>query len=70
MHVLRTVESTRAAGSNAIVPECLDGLLLKSLVGVEVVEVEGAEVCNGSSVGELRFRPDGSVQWQKKKDVD
>lgn len=62
VHVLRTVESTGTAGTHAVVAECLDGLLLESLVGVEVIEIERAEVRDGSSVGEFRFGSDGSVQ--------
>jgi hypothetical protein len=58
VHVLGTVEAARAARSDTIVAKGLNSLLLERLIRVEVIEVEGAEVVNGTAVGELGLRTD------------
>ena len=56
VHVLGAVELGRAAGTDAVGAEGLDGLLLDLLVGVEVVEVVRREVGDRLAVGKLRLR--------------
>lgn len=61
MYVLGTVESSRTAGTDAVIPEGLDSLLLEGLVRIEVIEIVGAEVGNGTTVGKLRLGSDRPV---------
>jgi hypothetical protein len=59
VHVLGAIESRRSTGADAICSEGLDGLLFERLVGDEVVEVVGREVCDDLAAGrgrDSRFR--------------
>jgi len=62
MDILSTVESSRAAGANAVSPEGLDSRLLEKLIGVEVVKIERAEIRDGTPISELRLGPDRTAK--------
>ena len=53
MYILGTIETPRATWSDSVVAESLNGLLLESFVGIEVIEIERAEVRHGSAIGEF-----------------
>lgn len=49
--ILGAIKSTRATGADTVVPQSLNRLLFKSLVGIKVVEVVRAEIGNGATIG-------------------
>lgn len=60
--ILGTVESTRAAGTNAIVPQGLNSLLLQGLIRVEIIEIIGAEVCHRATICKLGLGTDRTAK--------
>lgn len=55
MHVLCAIEAWGTTGPYTIGAESLDGFFFEGLVGDEVVEIVGGEICDGAAVGELAF---------------
>lgn len=56
MYVLSTIETRGPARAHTVRAEGLNGFLLESVIGDEIVEVVGGEVCDGAAVGELASR--------------
>jgi hypothetical protein len=55
VNILCAVEAGRAAGTDAVVAQSLDGLFFQHVVGNEIVEVVASKVGGCASVGEFRL---------------